>query len=89
MGIFGEIRRAINGWLMNGVEQAEDPESILTESQESWQREFGNAEERGPTPNLPIPHTPDESLPRAATAPEPAPGVQPIPSDEPLDMREP
>lgn len=40
MGLFSRIVRVIKGWLLIGVEKAEDPEIILREAQESMQREF-------------------------------------------------
>jgi phage shock protein A len=45
MGIFGRIWRLIKGWLLIGVEKAEDPEVILTEAQESMRRELEKAKE--------------------------------------------
>jgi phage shock protein A len=45
MGIFGRIWRVIKGWLLIGVEKAEDPEIILAEAQESMRRELANAKE--------------------------------------------
>lgn len=46
MGIFGRIWRMIKGWLLIGVEKAEDPEVILKEAQESMQRELEKAKEQ-------------------------------------------
>jgi phage shock protein A len=45
MGVFGRIWRLIKGWLLIGVEKAEDPEVILTEAQESMRRELEKAKE--------------------------------------------
>jgi len=45
MGIFGRIVRLIKGWLLIGVEKAEDPEVILTEAQDSMRRELDKAKE--------------------------------------------
>jgi phage shock protein A len=45
MGIFGRIWRVMKGWLLIGVEKAEDPEIILAEAQESMRRELANAKE--------------------------------------------
>lgn len=45
MGIFGRIWRVIKGWLLIGVEKAEDPEIILTEAQEAMRRELEKAKE--------------------------------------------
>ncbi|MFN3652184.1 MAG: PspA/IM30 family protein [Armatimonadota bacterium] len=45
MGIFGRMWRVIKGWLLIGVERAEDPEVILTEAQESMRRELEKAKE--------------------------------------------
>jgi len=45
MGIFGRMWRVIKGWLLIGVEKAEDPEIILAEAQESMRRELANAKE--------------------------------------------
>ncbi len=45
MGIFGRIWRLIKGWLLIGVEKAEDPEVILAEAQESMRRELEKAKE--------------------------------------------
>src|SRR5437764_11725041 len=45
MGIFGRIWRVIKGWLLIGVEKAEDPEVILAEAQESMRRELAKAKE--------------------------------------------
>ena len=46
MGIFGRIWRLIKGWLLIGVEKAEDPEVILAEAQESMRRELEKAKEQ-------------------------------------------
>lgn len=46
MGLFGRIWRVIKGWLLIGVEKAEDPEIILKEAQESMQRELEKAKEQ-------------------------------------------
>src|SRR5437879_473717 len=45
MGIFGRIWRVIKGWLLIGVEKAEDPEIILAEAQEQMRRELASAKE--------------------------------------------
>jgi phage shock protein A len=45
MGIFGRIWRILKGWLLIGVEKAEDPEIILAEAQESMRRELAAAKE--------------------------------------------
>jgi phage shock protein A len=45
MGIFGRIWRVIKGWLLIGVEKAEDPEVILTEAQDAMRRELEKAKE--------------------------------------------
>lgn len=46
MGIFGRLWRLIKGWLLIGVEKAEDPEVILAEAQESMRRELERAKEQ-------------------------------------------
>lgn len=46
MGIFGRLWRLIKGWLLIGVEKAEDPEVILKEAQESMQQELAKAKEQ-------------------------------------------
>jgi phage shock protein A len=46
MGIFGRLWRLIKGWLLIGVEKAEDPEVILKEAQESMQHELAKAKEQ-------------------------------------------
>lgn len=45
MGIFARMWRVIKGWLLIGVEKAEDPEIILAEAQEAMQREMAKAKE--------------------------------------------
>jgi phage shock protein A len=45
MGIFGRMWRLIKGWLLIGVEKAEDPEVILAEAAESMKRELEKAKE--------------------------------------------
>jgi phage shock protein A len=45
MGIFGRMWRLVKGWLLIGVEKAEDPEVILTEAQDSMRRELEKAKE--------------------------------------------
>lgn len=45
MGLFGRIWRIIKGWLLIGVEKAEDPEVILTEAKERMDRELAKAKE--------------------------------------------
>ena len=40
VGLFGRIWRVIKGWLLIGVEKAEDPEVILTEAKEAMEREL-------------------------------------------------
>ena len=46
MGIFGRIWRVIKGWLLIGVEKAEDPEIILAEAQETMRRDLDKAKEQ-------------------------------------------
>src|SRR4051794_16870999 len=45
MGIFGRMWRVLKGWLLIGVEKAEDPEVVLAEAQESMRRELAQAKE--------------------------------------------
>jgi phage shock protein A len=45
MGIFGRLFRMIKGWLLIGVEKAEDPEVILAEAQDQMRRELGKVQE--------------------------------------------
>lgn len=45
MGLFSRIWRIIKGWLLIGVERAEDPEVILTEAKEAMERELAKAKE--------------------------------------------
>src|SRR5688572_30516940 len=45
MGLFGRIWRLIKGWMLIGVEKAEDPEVILAEAQDSMRRELEKAKE--------------------------------------------
>lgn len=45
MGLFARIWRVIKGWLLIGVEKAEDPEVILTEAKERMDRELSKAKE--------------------------------------------
>jgi phage shock protein A len=45
MGLFGRIFRLIKGWLLIGVEKAEDPEVILAEAQDAMRRELEKAKE--------------------------------------------
>jgi phage shock protein A len=45
MGILGRLWRVIKGWLLIGVEKAEDPSIILAEAQESMRRELEKAKE--------------------------------------------
>lgn len=45
MGLFGRIIRLIKGWLLIGVEKAEDPEVILAEAQDAMRRELEKAKE--------------------------------------------
>jgi phage shock protein A len=45
MGLFGRIFRLIKGWLLIGVEKAEDPEVILAEAQDAMRRELERAKE--------------------------------------------
>ncbi len=47
--IFGRIWRLIKGWLLIGVEKAEDPEVILTEAQDAMRRELEKAKESAVT----------------------------------------
>jgi phage shock protein A len=49
VGIFGRIWRVIKGWLLIGVEKAEDPEIILTEAKEQMERELARAKENAVT----------------------------------------
>jgi phage shock protein A len=49
VGIFGRIWRVIKGWLLIGVEKAEDPEIILTEAKEAMERELAKAKENAVT----------------------------------------
>ncbi len=43
--MFGRMWRVIKGWLLIGVEKAEDPEVILAEAQDSMRRELEKARE--------------------------------------------
>jgi phage shock protein A len=45
MGIFARMWRLVKGWLLIGVEKAEDPEVILAEAQDSMRRELEKAKE--------------------------------------------
>jgi phage shock protein A len=45
MGLLSRIFRLIKGWLLIGVEKAEDPEVILAEAQEAMRRELEKAKE--------------------------------------------
>jgi len=45
MGLFGRIWRVIKGWLLIGVEKAEDPEVILAEAQHAMRHELDKARE--------------------------------------------
>lgn len=45
MGIFGRIWRLIKGWLLIGVEKAEDPEVVLAEAQEAMRHDVEKAKE--------------------------------------------
>src|SRR5438067_63157 len=45
MGIFGRIWRILKGWLLIGVEKAEDPEIILADAAETMRRELAAAKE--------------------------------------------
>lgn len=49
MGLFSRIWRVIRGWLLLGVEKAEDPEIILTEAKEAMERELARAKESAVT----------------------------------------
>lgn len=49
MGLFSRIWRIIKGWLLIGVEKAEDPEVILTEAKERMDRELAKAKEAAVT----------------------------------------
>jgi phage shock protein A len=49
VGLFGRIWRVIKGWLLIGVEKAEDPEVILTEAKEAMERELARAKEQAVT----------------------------------------
>ena len=45
MGLFARIWRTIKGWLLIGVEKAEDPEVILAEAQDAMRQELERAKE--------------------------------------------
>lgn len=45
MGLFSRIWRTIKGWLLIGVEKAEDPEIILAEAQDAMRQELERAKE--------------------------------------------
>ena len=45
MGIFARMWRLVKGWLLIGVEKAEDPEVILAEAQDAMRRELEKAKE--------------------------------------------
>jgi phage shock protein A len=49
VGLFSRIWRVIKGWLLIGVEKAEDPEVILTEAKEAMDRELAKAKEAAVT----------------------------------------
>jgi phage shock protein A len=49
VGLFSRIWRVIKGWLLIGVEKAEDPEIILTEAKEAMDRELAKAKEAAVT----------------------------------------
>lgn len=49
MGLFSRLWRVIRGWLLLGVEKAEDPEIILTEAKEAMERELARAKESAVT----------------------------------------
>lgn len=49
MGLFSRIWRVIRGWLLLGVEKAEDPEVVLTEAKEAMERELARAKESAVT----------------------------------------
>ena len=49
MGLFSRIWRVIRGWLLLGVEKAEDPEIVLTEAKEAMERELAKAKESAVT----------------------------------------
>jgi phage shock protein A len=49
VGLLSRIWRVIKGWLLIGVEKAEDPEVILTEAKERMDRELAKAKEAAVT----------------------------------------
>jgi phage shock protein A len=49
VGLFSRMWRVIRGWLLLGVEKAEDPEIILTEAKEAMERELARAKESAVT----------------------------------------
>jgi len=49
VGLFSRIWRVIRGWLLLGVEKAEDPEIVLTEAKEAMERELAKAKESAVT----------------------------------------
>ncbi len=49
MGLFSRMWRVIRGWLLLGVEKAEDPEVVLTEAKEAMERELAKAKESAVT----------------------------------------
>lgn len=49
VGLFSRMWRVIRGWLLLGVEKAEDPEIVLTEAKEAMERELAKAKESAVT----------------------------------------
>lgn len=49
MGLFGRIWRVIKGWMLIGVEKAEDPEVILTQAKEEMEQQLAKAKENAVT----------------------------------------
>ena len=49
MGLFSRLWRVVRGWLLLGVEKAEDPEIVLTEAKEAMERELAKAKEAAVT----------------------------------------
>src|SRR5437879_2585354 len=49
VGLFSRMWRVIRGWLLLGVEKAEDPEIVLTEAKEAMERELLKAKESAVT----------------------------------------
>jgi phage shock protein A len=49
VGLFSRMWRVVRGWLLLGVEKAEDPEIVLTEAKEAMERELAKAKESAVT----------------------------------------